>query len=87
MQAASDNVSRTPANKRLLPALDKQVTPKRAKVTPEQTHANLQKSATRDTVKTPKRSGYLSWDEYFLAIAVLSSKRSKDPESPSGACM
>ena len=38
--------------------------------------------------KTSKRSDYLSWDEYFLAVAVLSSKRSKDPSSgASGACI
>eukprot|EP00980_Cylindrotheca_fusiformis_P009960 scaffold2201_cov119-Cylindrotheca_fusiformis.AAC.5 len=44
-------------------------------------------SEVRKVVKTRKREGYLSWDEYFLAIAVLSSKRSKDPLSPSGACI
>mmetsp|Transcript_11429 Transcript_11429/g.27640 ORF Transcript_11429/g.27640 Transcript_11429/m.27640 type:complete len:307 (+) Transcript_11429:231-1151(+) len=40
-----------------------------------------------DIVKTSKRQSYLSWDEYFLSIALLSSKRSKDPDSPSGACI
>lgn len=34
-----------------------------------------------------KRNGYLSWQEYFLATAILSSHRSKDPYSPSGACL
>jgi dCMP deaminase len=34
-----------------------------------------------------KRNGYLSWHEYFLATAILSSHRSKDPYSPSGACL
>lgn len=42
---------------------------------------------TRTTDKTPKRQGYLSWDDYFLSVAVLSSKRSKDPTSASGACI
>jgi len=37
--------------------------------------------------KQPKRQGYLSWDDHFLAIAVLSSKRSKDRNSASGACI
>jgi hypothetical protein len=37
--------------------------------------------------KTSKRNGYLSWDDYFLAVACLSSKRSKDPKAPSGACI
>ena len=26
-----------------------------------------------------KRADYISWDEYFMSIAKLSSKRSKDP--------
>lgn len=37
--------------------------------------------------RTPKRQGYLSWDDYFLAVAYLSSKRSKDPKSGTGACI
>ena len=28
-----------------------------------------------------KRDDYLTWDEYFMAIAKLSSKRSKDPNT------
>ncbi len=34
-----------------------------------------------------KRLDYLSWDEYFMSIAVLSSKRSKDPSTQVGACI
>ena len=34
-----------------------------------------------------KREDYLTWDEYFMAIAVLSSKRSKDPSTQVGACI
>ena len=34
-----------------------------------------------------KRSEYLSWDEYFMAIARLSSMRSKDPSTQVGACI
>ena len=26
-----------------------------------------------------KREGYISWDEYFMGIAMLAAKRSKDP--------
>ncbi len=26
-----------------------------------------------------KRAGYISWDDYFMGIAVLSAHRSKDP--------
>lgn len=34
-----------------------------------------------------KRSDYISWDEYFMGIAVLSSMRSKDPNTQVGACI
>lgn len=34
-----------------------------------------------------KRDGYLSWDEYFMAIAILSAQRSKDPSTQVGACI
>lgn len=37
--------------------------------------------------KTPKRSTYLSWDDYFMSIAYLSARRSKDPTTPTGACI
>lgn len=34
-----------------------------------------------------KRQDYISWDEYFMGIALLSSKRSKDPSTQVGACI
>lgn len=34
-----------------------------------------------------QRKDYLSWDEYFMAIAKLSSMRSKDPSTQVGACI
>ena len=34
-----------------------------------------------------KREDYLSWDEYFMGIALLSSLRSKDPSTQVGACI
>jgi len=34
-----------------------------------------------------KRSGYISWDEYFMGVALLSAKRSKDPSTQVGACI
>ncbi|MDR3090305.1 MAG: dCMP deaminase family protein [Desulfobulbaceae bacterium] len=34
-----------------------------------------------------KRQGYLSWDEYFMAVALLSAQRSKDPNTQVGACI
>ena len=30
---------------------------------------------------------HISWDEYFMGVAILSSKRSKDPSTQVGACV
>jgi dCMP deaminase len=38
-------------------------------------------------LKTTKREGYLSWDEYFMGVALLSAERSKDPNTQLGACI
>ena len=38
-------------------------------------------------MSTGKRLNYLSWDEYFMAVALLSSQRSKDPHTQVGACV
>ena len=37
--------------------------------------------------KNQKRENYISWDEYFMAIAKLSAMRSKDPSTQVGACI
>lgn len=37
--------------------------------------------------KVSKRTDYLSWDEYFMGISLLSSLRSKDPNTQVGACI
>ncbi len=34
-----------------------------------------------------KRKDYLSWDEYFMGVAILSGMRSKDPNSQVGCCI
>lgn len=34
-----------------------------------------------------KRTDYLSWDQYFMGIAMLSAERSKDPNTQVGACI
>lgn len=34
-----------------------------------------------------KRKEYIDWDEYFMGVAILSSKRSKDPGTQVGACI
>ena len=34
-----------------------------------------------------KRQDYISWDEYFMGVAMLSAKRSKDPNTQVGCCI
>lgn len=34
-----------------------------------------------------KRKDYITWDEYFMGIALLSAERSKDPSTQVGACI
>jgi dCMP deaminase len=34
-----------------------------------------------------KKQDYISWDEYFMGVAVLSARRSKDPNTQVGACI
>lgn len=33
------------------------------------------------------RKDYISWDEYFMGVALLASMRSKDPSTQVGACI
>lgn len=34
-----------------------------------------------------KRKDYITWDEYFMGVALLASMRSKDPNTQVGACI
>jgi len=34
-----------------------------------------------------KRKDYISWDEYFMGVAMLAGMRSKDPNTQVGACI
>lgn len=34
-----------------------------------------------------KSTDYISWDEYFMGVALLSAHRSKDPNTKVGACI
>ena len=34
-----------------------------------------------------KRQEYISWDEYFMGVAKLAARRSKDPSTQVGACI
>lgn len=36
---------------------------------------------------TGKRADYITWDEYFMGVALLSARRSKDPSTQVGACI
>ena len=38
-------------------------------------------------VNNMKSTNYISWDEYFMGVALLSSYRSKDPNTKVGACI
>ena len=34
-----------------------------------------------------KRTDFISWDEYFMGVAMLAARRSKDPNTQVGACI
>ena len=34
-----------------------------------------------------KRKDYISWDDYFMGVSMLSGMRSKDPNTQVGACI
>jgi dCMP deaminase len=34
-----------------------------------------------------KRDEYISWDQYFMSVAIMSAQRSKDPNTQVGACI
>ena len=38
-------------------------------------------------VMSDKRADYISWDEYFMGVALLAAERSKDPSTQVGACI
>ena len=40
-----------------------------------------------EDVMVTKREDYISWDEYFMGVALLAAKRSKDPNTQVGACI
>ncbi|CAN4087973.1 unnamed protein product [Withania somnifera] len=64
--------------------------PKRRSVTDSDSEINgfhQRKSSSQNPFDPSKRLGYLSWDDYFMAIAFLSAERSKDPNRQVGACL
>ncbi|XP_043256083.1 deoxycytidylate deaminase [Colletes gigas] len=48
-------------------------------------HAAVEITSERNV--NNKSKSYINWDEYFMAIAFLSAKRSKDPCTKVGACI
>lgn len=38
-------------------------------------------------METEKRRDYITWDEYFMGVAMLAGMRSKDPNSQVGCCI
>jgi dCMP deaminase len=40
-----------------------------------------------NTTKITKRTDYISWDQYFMGVSLLSAQRSKDPNTQVGACI
>jgi dCMP deaminase len=57
---------------------------------PEEHRKLLLREAGYDPMHFPttgKRSSYLAWDDYFMAVAFLTAQRSKDPNTQVGACL
>ncbi|XP_012255762.2 deoxycytidylate deaminase [Athalia rosae] len=48
---------------------------------------NSPDSAEKPRQVMGKRKDHIEWDEYFMAIAFLAAKRSKDPSTQVGACI
>ena len=49
---------------------------------------NVEDARNRRTERmSEKREDYITWDEYFMGVASLSGKRSKDPSTQVGACI
>lgn len=47
----------------------------------------LSVSPTAAGTGTGKRTDYISWSEYFMAVGLLAAQRSKDPNTQVGACI
>lgn len=58
-----------------------------AQVDPACVHSIPAMRSRLDHTDPTPRTGYLCWDDYFMAIAFLSAQRSKDPNKQVGACI
>ena len=50
-------------------------------------HLNGGETLANGQRQNVKRDDYLVWEDYFMSVALLSAKRSKDPSTQVGACI
>lgn len=67
--------------------LDETETNPLSKSDKKENHMSISPKNEASQNNTAKRRDYISWDEYFMGIAMLSAMRSKDPNSQVGACI
>lgn len=54
----------------------------------EELHQQIDKVLAKiKAANVSKRTDYISWDEYFMGVSILSGRRSKDPSTQVGACI
>lgn len=53
----------------------------------EQILERIREKAGTIIPRVKKREDYISWDEYFMGVSLLSARRSKDPSTQVGACV
>ena len=73
--------------KRALPAIYAGVLIAGLLVTPRPDRRKALSRLTRPKGAAMKRTDYISWDEYFMGVALLAARRSKDPNTQVGACI
>jgi dCMP deaminase len=65
--------------------------PTAARTLPQQQHRDLMlleaKGYDPCKISSGKRTDYISWDDYYMAVAFLTAQRSKDPNTQVGACI
>lgn len=70
------------------PNLDPAVVPELQRATSKDHSQSFSQTKLKSNpFDSKKREHYLSWDDYFMAVAFLSAQRSKDPNRQVGACV
>jgi len=83
-------LSCSPSGRPLATPQQKEVSKETASSVAEAADTECKVCSPEDLVVVPgsaKRTDYLSWDDYFMAVAHLSAMRSKDPSTQVGACI